>query len=496
MSESIIRVAQLSDIHFYESSDGSIDNYRHSMNCLKKIQATFEVDKPDVLFVTGDITNIGDKLSLERAYQWIHDTIYVDSNYYGLECKSRDIKVILVPGNHDAFNAPSHGTNLKRWQSSLSNFNSVFPKYKFENEEGVDYCWLKKGLTHVFVCRVDSCYLGDSETDHLPGHLSLSRIAKGKLSRGQSKQIMALYDKGLRGELLDQQKKPIRAGDFMCSLKILVMHHYLFEPSDSRAEALLEIEDKKTVFQNIAMSDFDLLLCGHKHIAGIHPYSYLDHFDPRGKVRLAFNHVRRSVGISSLPLGTDINGRLQNRIVRFIIGFLVLAKGGNGNFSSEHSTEIIDILDRSLRHPEILREELMRYVQKRGEVEQAGLFDDDELRDLQARIAAKFTVEQRKQLARSAVSLKGLIERLGGRPFAQIVAGSSAKRSEVGAQSRALNMYDIAFDSERNGISFQYRRKLWIEDVRDGDGTRGTFSKPLYGELFFPHNRVASLLGE
>lgn len=42
MSDGSIRLMQLSDIHFHESSDGNTDNYRHSINCLKKIQGEFE----------------------------------------------------------------------------------------------------------------------------------------------------------------------------------------------------------------------------------------------------------------------------------------------------------------------------------------------------------------------------------------------------------------------------------------------------------------------
>ncbi|WP_347905978.1 metallophosphoesterase [Pseudomonas purpurea] len=114
MPDSTIKFAQLSVIHFYEPPDGQVDNYRRSLNCLKKIQAELEHDKPDYLLVTGDITNIGDNISLERAYQWIEDKIYVDGDYYGLQCQARGIHVILVPENHDAFNAQSHGSNLKR----------------------------------------------------------------------------------------------------------------------------------------------------------------------------------------------------------------------------------------------------------------------------------------------------------------------------------------------------------------------------------------------
>ncbi|WP_347905976.1 hypothetical protein [Pseudomonas purpurea] len=280
----------------------------------------------------------------------------------------------------------------------------------------------------------------------------------------------------------------------MRALKIMVTHHYLFEPPDSKAEPLLHLDDKQTVFQNIAMSDFDLLLCGHKHIADIHTYSYLDHFDPRGKIRLAFNHVRRSLGISSLPLGRDEDGKIQNKMYRFIIGLLVLSKSRGGTLTNEHSTEIIEILERALQNPNVLRDELRRYAKKRDEVQQAGLFDDEEIRELQERIRTHFTTEQHKQLILAAAFLKGIVERLGGRPFAQIIAGSSAKKSEAGARARALNMYDIQVDKDRDGVSFKYKRRLWLEDGIARDGTRGNFATPLIGEIFFPNNRVAALL--
>lgn len=487
--KSSLRVAQLSDIHFYETSDGEPGRYRHSINCLKKIQLAFEEKVPDLLVVSGDITNIGDKLSLERIYQWINDKIYVDGDYYGLECAERKIPVVAVPGNHDAFNAPSHGSNYKRWQSSLVNFYSVFHDHIFPSREGVDYSWHSRGETKVFVCRVDSCYLGDNETDHLPGSLSLDIIAKGNLSKQQSTVILKLYDKGIRGELKDSGGNLIPAGEFLASLKILVMHHYLFEPPDVKAESLLQMADKKAVFQNIAMSDFDVLLCGHKHIADVHQYSYMDHFDPRGKVRLAFNHVRRSLGISSLPLNSP-DGKQQSRFVRFVLAFLMLSKTKGGGLTQDHTDEIIEILEKALKHPEVLRKELQRYMRQKNVVAQAGLFDDDEIRELQSRIREKFSSEQRKDLAVAAASLKGVVERLGGRPFVQLIAGSSAKQSETNARARALTFFEIEFDSQRSGTQFTYERHLWSETAEASDGTSGNFTEPLKGEYFFSNDRV------
>ncbi|MEP1871169.1 MAG: metallophosphoesterase [Paraglaciecola sp.] len=497
MSEENIRIMQLSDIHFHESSDGNTDNYRHSINCLKKIQGAFENESPNILVVSGDITNIGDKISLERAYQWLNDKIYVDGDYYGLSCQKKNIPIIAVPGNHDAFNASSSGANYKRWQSSLENFYSVFHDHTFSNRMGVDYDWHSAGTTNVFICRLDSCYLGDNETEHLPGKLSLSRIAKGNFSKEQSAEILKLYDAGIKGELVNRDSSPISSGDFMSSLKILVMHHYLFEPPDEKAEELLHIKDKRTVFQNIAMSDFDILLCGHKHIADVHKYSYKDHFDERGKVRIAFNHVRRSLGISSLPLLKDNeNGQNMGKLFRFLVGFLVLSKRDEGGLDAEHTNEIISILQRSLESPLVLREELQRYLKKKSNVSQAGLFDDDEIRELHEKIKDTFSSDERKKLSRVAITLKGLIERLGGRPFVQLIAGSSAKSSEHSNRSRALNTFEVSHDSKRQGTNFSYRRFLWDGEAVAQDGSKGNFMSPLEGDFFFPNDRIAALLEE
>lgn len=447
--------------------------------------------------MSGDITNIGDRISLERAYQWINDRIYVDGDYYGLGCQKKNIPVIAVPGNHDAFNASSSGANYKRWQSSLENFYSVFHDHTFSNRMGVGYEWFSSGDTNIFICRLDSCYLGDSETEHLPGKLSLSRVAKGNFSKEQSAEILKLYDQGIRGELTKKDSSRISAGDFLSSLKILVMHHYLFEPPDEKAEELLHIKDKRTVFQNIAMSDFDILLCGHKHVADVHKYSYKDHFDERGKVRIAFNHVRRSLGISSLPLLKDEdNGQNMGKFLRFLLGFLVLSKREKGSLNAEHTNEIINILHRSLENPLILRDELRSYLKKKSDISQAGIFDDDEIRELHEKIRDTFSSDQRKRLSSAAITLKGLIERLGGRPFVQLIAGSSAKSSENSNRSRALNTFEVMHDPEREGTSFAYKRFLWDSEATAPDGSKGNFMSPLDGDFFFPNDRIAALLKE
>ncbi len=481
----MIRIAHLSDIHFYESSDGAASRYRHSLDCLREIEKLLNSESPDFVVVTGDITNIGDTLNLERAYQWIHDKIYSSGEYYGLECVAKNRGVMIVPGNHDAFNAPKSGADLKRWQSGLTNYYSVFHAHKPDDGKyGVNYRWISRGNEQIFACLLDSCYLGDPETDHLTTTITIDKIGKGKISKKQSEQILSLYDSGLRGELQDDLGNMIPSGQFLASIKLIVMHHYLFEPSDSRAEPLLQLNDKKAAFQNIAMSDFDVLLCGHKHIADVQLLSYSDKFDPRAKIRLAFNYVRRSLGMRSLPLSYDEDGNIPAKLFRLLLGVLVLSKTKGAPLTDKHVEEIIAILARSIESPSILKDELFKYLNSRSEVRQAGLFDKQEILDLYSRIKKSFSPQQRKNLNFAANKLGSVISHLSGRPFAHIMSASSAKVSEVGTRHRAVSMYDITNTPSDNGYRLISRRFSWDESTN-------SFVKALQQDIVFPHARVA-----
>ncbi len=489
MAANTIRIAHLSDIHFGETNDGFTPRYKHDLRCLRRIQQLLDRMRPEVLVVSGDITNIGDKLNLERAYQWIHDRIYVDGEYYGLEWAKKGIKPIIVPGNHDAFNAPTNKSNLHRWQSSLRNYYAAFPEYSFEDPNtSVDYTWVSKGSTDVFVCRLDSCFLGDPETDRVPGSLSLTRVAKGKISLSQSERILRIYDQGVKGELRDENKSLIPPGRFMRSLKILVMHHYLFEPNDARAEPLLQLNDKRSVFQNLAMCDFDVLLCGHKHIEAVQILSYLDHFDSKAKIRLAFNYVRRSLGICSLPIRRDADGRPVGKLFRFVLGYLYLSKTKGQGLTEASTNEIISVLERSLQRPSVLKEELVNYSKGRWDLQQTGLFDDQEVRELYTRIQKAFNEQQQKHLMKTSATLKGMVGKLAGRAFAHISAASSAKSSETTSRGRAINIYDICDDTSSGEHKLVIQRFPWDATA---DGQRGDFQGPVTQTVPFRHDRSA-----
>ena len=76
------------------------------------------------------------------------------------------------------------------------------------------------------------------------------RIAVGKVTVHQTTILLDIFDRGMEGQLLDPRSgKTISADAFARSLKIGVMHHYLFEPPDAKAEPLLRLKERRREIQ-------------------------------------------------------------------------------------------------------------------------------------------------------------------------------------------------------------------------------------------------------
>jgi len=126
-------------------------------------------------------------------------------------------------------------------------------------------------------------------------------------------------------------------------------------------------------------------------------------------------------------------------------------------------------------------------------VQQAGLFEEDEIRDLHRRIRSSLSPEQQRRLLRVAATLRGMVAKLGGRPFAHISSASSAKSSETNSRNRAVSIYDIINDPSQNEYSVTTNRFSWNASAKAVDGTRGAFSHPVRQKISFPHDRISSL---
>ncbi|MGZ5799533.1 MAG: metallophosphoesterase family protein [Burkholderiaceae bacterium] len=491
MNNTVLRIAHLSDLHFIVTNDGRPAKHGHSVNSLRKISSLLDEQKPDCLLITGDITDRGDWISFREAYQWIHGEIFVDNEWIGLHAKNKNLKVIIVPGNHDAYNSSRWGGMQNRWQKSLRNYYDNFKEYAFKDQDSVDYIWISKDNLKVFISRIDSCYIGGKETDAYAygGFPPADKIAKGKISLRQSEKIFSLYDQAIQGKLQTESGETIKRNEFLYSLKIVAMHHYLFQPADDKAEKLLEVDDAKDIFQNLAMADFDILLCGHKHIGDIYLTNYLSHFDPRGKLSLSLNYLHRICGLPTLPLKTDNHHRPFAQSLRFIIPFLAISKAKGATLSNENVEDIISILEHSLDNPILIMDELRNYLEQRPFIKGTGIIGEQELRNLYIKIREKLPNDELSHRNKViAKPLNSLFRKLNSRQFIQVMAASSAKSTGIHSKARAINIYDIT--SEENKFCFSVNTFHWDNNAVAPDGTKGDFSSPVVSKYYFPYDRI------
>src|SRR5687768_13161180 len=228
------RFGHLSDLHFSEGTDKSAISHSHSIPLLQQLQALVE-SKPgvDKYFITGDISNHGDRESLLRAKDWIFDKFSVGGGEQtGLNLRYESVGI--VPGNHDAWNADSPGTLFDRRQQSLENFNFAFDQHVMPANPGCYYEWIEKGGFGIFVVYLDSCILGDHAKRGDPAQRIpyASKVAKGRVTLEQTERILQWVDDGCFGHLVDPTStEKIAPAIFRHALKIIVTHHYLFEPA-------------------------------------------------------------------------------------------------------------------------------------------------------------------------------------------------------------------------------------------------------------------------
>jgi len=444
-----VRFLHISDLHFWETDDQKAARFCHDVSCLARIEELLQQESPDFLIVSGDLTNIGDQLSIDRVYQWIHSHIVVAGVEYGLRCNERGIGVLVVPGNHDAYGAKRHGATLGRLQQSLENYFRTF---------------------HAYVPSVD-------------------KIAKGRISKAQSKKILEIYDRGMNGSLEDAAGERIERGRFLASLKLAVVHHYLFKPADSKFEPLMEVDQIRAVFQNFAMADFDAMMCGHKHVADTRPIVYLDEFDPRGRARLALNHVRRTLGIGSRPVRYDDDGRPESKFFRFILSVLYYSRKAPA-LTEKVSDEIIHVLQESMSDPEVLKSFLLKATSQKKQLGAAHLFEDDEIETLYRNIRQAFGKAEMMKLRGAAEKLQGLVAKLAGRPFVQFSCGSSAKATETEGRSSAVCIYDVLNDDAAQAYVLRSTRYSWaVGSGSNLSGAKRFVSAPPI-EYRFPLARV------
>src|SRR6266404_4482282 len=202
-------IAHASDPHFSSGSDQRNPTHKHSIAILQELTKELLQRKAamDLLIVSGDLSNYGDAESLIKVHSWIFREMPIgNGEYLGLGLPKE--KVGLIPGNHDAWNAPLASKWVDRRQRSIENFNRQFPEHRVP-DTGCYYDWLEREGEGVYIAYVDTCYLGDHE-EHLrskPPSRDGHSIARGKVTIAQSERLLELHDRGIKGNLDDPRKE-------------------------------------------------------------------------------------------------------------------------------------------------------------------------------------------------------------------------------------------------------------------------------------------------
>jgi len=469
-------LGHISDLHFSEGTDLSSPSHSHSMEHLVGLEkAITRIPNIDYLVVSGDISNTGSKQSLINASGYIFDTIPIGSGKYtGLKLPPE--KCGIVPGNHDAWNAEKTGSLplIKRRQISLDHYNFAFNNHKIPPEDGCYYRWLESDGEGIFVAFVDSCFLGDTEenTDSTFGTIRFDQaIAKGKLSVDQSEKLLEWHDLGIKGHL----QKTVSSDDFIerdvfaKSLKVIIMHHYLFEPPGHSSDYFMRVKHRDVVFRNVAMSDFDIMLCGHKHIPSFDVHTYGHHFDDKAINRYLINYFRRIIGLHSLPIQfEDDKGKRWARALTFLSNILTKKKiKENPNASPEQIADgVLDLLKNGLEKPDDLEKNVKSFIANHG-MSGADLIEGNELREIRKRISVGLSLKERSSLREVANKINGISRTLASKPFLQVMSGSTVKATTQSEKSRYFNAY--SFVRERNGWKMIAKRYQWNHALKEFD---------------------------
>lgn len=466
MSQGIeFNVVHISDLHFSEGTDLSNSANTHSVNHLEGLETAIKkLNQVDFFVISGDISNHGDKQSLINASGYIFDTISIGkSKFTGLRIPYE--KCGVVPGNHDAWNAKTTGSLLDRRQCSLENFNFAFNKHTIPSHGGY-YRWIEKNGMGIYMAFVDSCFLGDTEKqDDSPfGTIRYDQaIAKGKLSIKQTEQLLEWHDIGMKGLLkkTDGSDEDIEKDMFAQSLKILVMHHYLFEPPGHSSDYFMRITHRDVVFRNIALSDFDLMLCGHKHIPAFDVHSYGHHFDERAVNRYLINYFRRIIGLHSLPIQfEDKKGKFWSKSLTMASSILLkLIKRREPNADPKTvANTVLELLKDGLDRPDELEKNIKSFLHDSG-ISGSEILDKWELKEIRKRISVGLSVGERKDLKVVANKITGISKTLGSKLFVQAMSGSSAKADRSNKKLRSFSHYTLI--KKADGWKIQANRYKW-----------------------------------
>lgn len=207
-----MRIIQISDLHI-----GGLFKQETFDTLVKEINDDL---KPDVLIISGDLTDDGLYFQFEKAKREISR----------FTCKN----IIVFPGNHDYRHT---GYMLFREFFPIAS-PSGSKVYKFNDPTNQNQSII---VTTVGTSRADR---DEGEVGHRQ-NLWLNKVLKKYGNARDSKAKGAMGQKTIR--------------------KIVAMHHHLIAIPDTGYTNVVGISDAGDVLRTCQANDVDLVICGHKH---------------------------------------------------------------------------------------------------------------------------------------------------------------------------------------------------------------------------------------
>jgi len=234
----------------------------------------------------------------------------------------------------------------------------------------------------------------------------------------------------------------------------------MFEPAGDSSDYFMNLTHRDLAFRNIAMADYDILLCGHKHAHDFQAKSFGDLFDNRANYRLLLNYFRRLIGIHSLPMQyVDDSGRFWSKLYSLFINYSIIAfKLSKNNSHDIKEADVLKFLTEFLDKPDSIEPALKKYIlnyQFKGEMP----ITKQEIKEIQKYINIHLSYDKRKKMKDALKEFNKVIKEFKNRPFLQIMSGSATKAMGYSSKKRSFNEYTIS--KVTDGYKIESFRNIW-----------------------------------
>jgi Icc protein len=218
-----MRFIQISDLHIgglfkQDAFDTLVDEINNDL-------------KPDVLIVSGDLTDDGLVFQFEKARDELKK----------LKCEN----IIIFPGNHDYRHT---GYLLFKEYFPIAKPDSA-KVYEYKDKDG------NKNSNTIIVATIDT-----ARPDRDEGEV-------GYVQNLWLNKTLKKYDKNQKENDKDSNKNKDKGNNNKNNQikKILAMHHHLIAIPETGYTNVVGISDAGDVLRTCLENDVDLVICGHKH---------------------------------------------------------------------------------------------------------------------------------------------------------------------------------------------------------------------------------------